>query len=179
MKDTTVRLSRKLSYVLRHDPASVGLTLDSQGWVRVDALLAALRVARADLDAVVATNDKQRFRVRVAPDGTAWIRASQGHSVPIDLGLDPVEPPAELFHGTPRRNLGSIMAEGLRAGQRHHVHLSADVATAQAVGRRRGDEVVLRVDAARLAATGALFYRSDNGVWLTDHVPPAYLAAPH
>ncbi|GAA1747803.1 RNA 2'-phosphotransferase [Luedemannella helvata] len=175
MKDTLVRLSRKLSYVLRHDPASVGLTLDTQGWVRVDALLAAVRVAREDLDAVVATNDKQRFRIRVAPDGTAWIRASQGHSVPVDLGLEPADPPAELFHGTPRRNVTSIMAEGLRPGQRHHVHLSTDLTTARAVGRRRGDEVILRVDAAPLASTGALFYRSDNGVWLTAHVPPPYL----
>ncbi|GAA1787839.1 RNA 2'-phosphotransferase [Luedemannella flava] len=170
-----IRLSRRLSYVLRHDPASVGLTLDAQGWVRVDALLKAVRITRAQLDTVVANDNKQRYRVRVATDGIAWIRASQGHSVPVDLGLDPADPPAELFHGTPRRNVAAIFADGLRPGQRHHVHLSPDVATAHAVGRRRGDEVVLRVDAAALSATGALFYRSDNGVWLTDHVPPTYL----
>lgn len=172
-----VRLSKRLSKILRHEPDSVGLTLDPQGWVRVDALLAALgrTHTRAELDDVVTNNDKQRFRVRTDEDGVEWIRASQGHSVEVDLALDPVEPPIELFHGTPRRNLDAILAEGLVPGQRHHVHLSIDTATAHVVGARRGDEVVLRVDAAGLAAFGGLFYRSDNGVWLTDHVPPEFL----
>ncbi len=164
-------LSKRLSYVLRHHPGSVGLTLADGGWVAVDELLAALgrhgrSVSRAELDRVVADNDKQRFAFD--PTGSR-IRAQQGHSLPVDLGLDPAQPPAVLFHGTPRRNLDSILAQGLHRAGRHHVHLSPDVTTARRVGGRRGDAVVLEVDTA--AVPGA-FYRSGNGVWLTDAVPP-------
>jgi putative RNA 2'-phosphotransferase len=171
-----VRLSRRLSYVLRHDPASAGLALDPQGWVAVEALLAALGVSRADLDAVVAGNDKRRYAVRHRPDGRDEIRANQGHSVPVDLGLDQVPPPPVLYHGTSAAALPSIRARGLERGGRHHVHLSPDVTTAQVVGRRRrGPVAVLVVDAAAMAVAGHAFYRSANGVWLTDHVPPRYL----
>jgi putative RNA 2'-phosphotransferase len=172
-----VRLSKRLSFVLRHRPDSIGLTLDEAGWVDVDRLLAALAahglpLSRDDLDAVVARNDKQRF----AFDGSGTrIRASQGHSVAVDLGYPAADPPAELFHGTVDRFLPAILAEGLRPGRRHAVHLSPDVATARTVGGRRGRPVVLRVDAARLAADGARFARSANGVWLVDAVPPDYL----
>jgi putative RNA 2'-phosphotransferase len=174
-----VRLSRRLSYILRHDPASVGLTLDPQGWVAVDDLLAALgtAVSRADLDAVVAGNDKRRYAIRPGPGGRDEIRASQGHSVPVDLGLDEAPPPPLLYHGTSTAALPSIRARGLERGGRHHVHLSPDVPTAQAVGRRRGPVAVLAVDAAAMSAAGYPFYRSANGVWLTDHVPPEYLRA--
>jgi putative RNA 2'-phosphotransferase len=173
-----VRLSRRISYILRHDPASAGLALDPQGWVAVDDLLAALgpSVSRADLDAVVAGNDKRRYAIRPGPAGREQIRASQGHSVPVDLGLDEVPPPPVLYHGTAAEALPSIQARGLDRGARHHVHLSPDLPTARAVGRRRrGPVAVLAVDAAGMAAAGHRFYRSANGVWLTDHVPPAYL----
>jgi putative RNA 2'-phosphotransferase len=172
-----VRVSKRLSYVLRHHPDSVGLVLDPAGWVEVDRLLGALtahglRLTRAELDAVVVGNDKQRF----AFDETgARIRASQGHSVTVELGYEPATPPAELFHGTVDRFLPSILAEGLRPRGRHAVHLGPDVATARTVGGRRGRPVVLRVDAARLAADGTRFARSANGVWLVDAVPPEYL----
>jgi putative RNA 2'-phosphotransferase len=172
-----VRVSKRLSYVLRHHPASVGITLDAAGWVDVDVLLAALaahglRLTRAELDAVVADNDKQRF----ALDSTGTrIRASQGHSLVVDLGYRPATPPDELFHGTVDRFLPAILAEGLRPVRRHAVHLSSDAATARTVGRRRGPAVVLRVDAARLLADGAQFTRSANGVWLVDAVPPGHL----
>jgi len=175
-----VRLSRRLSYILRHDPASVGLTLDPQGWVAVDDLLAALgtAVSRADLDAVVAGNDKRRYAIRPGPRGRDEIRASQGHSVPVELDLERVPPPPVLYHGTSAAALPSIRARGLERGGRHHVHLSPDTSTAQAVGRRRrGPVAVLAVDAAAMAAAGHAFYRSANGVWLTDHVPPEYLRA--
>jgi len=168
-----VRTSKRLSYVLRHAPDSVGLTLDEHGWVDVDDLLAALRLTRAELDDVVARNDKQRFAV----DGTGTrIRASQGHSVAVDLGYAPATPPAELFHGTADRFLASIRAEGLRPGNRHAVHLSPDTGTARRVGARRGRPVVLRVDAAAMARDGVAFTRSANGVWLVDAVPPRYLS---
>jgi putative RNA 2'-phosphotransferase len=173
-----VRVSKRLSFVLRHRPDSVGLVLDDAGWVAVDELLAALaahgmRLTRAELDHVVATNDKRRFEF----DGSGTrIRASQGHSVPVALGHATVEPPAELFHGTVQRFLEAILREGLRPGNRHAVHLSPDVATARAVGARRGRPVVLRVDAAAMAADGWTFTRSANGVWLVEAVPPSYLA---
>ena len=171
-------MSRRLSYVLRHRPESIGICLDESGWVPVDDLLAALTAAglpltRQELDAVVATNDKRRFAYD--PAGRR-IRASQGHSVHVDLGYAAQQPPPVLFHGTAERAVCSVLAEGLHAGRRHAVHLSADVATARAVGARRGRPVVLRVDAAGMTAEGAVFTRSENGVWLTDAVPARHLA---
>jgi putative RNA 2'-phosphotransferase len=155
----------------------VGLTLDRAGWVDVDDLLAALvrtglRVTRDDLEAVVRTSDKQRF----AFDGTGRrIRAQQGHSVEVDLGLEPQVPPADLWHGTVARALDPILREGLLPRGRHHVHLSSDPGTARAVGSRRGRPVVLHVDAAAMVASGHVFYRSGNGVWLVDAVAPVFL----
>lgn len=173
----TVRTSRFLSMVLRHRPESVGVTLDEAGWVEVDTLLAACaakgrRISRADLDHIVASNDKKRFAY--SGDGRR-IRASQGHSVPVQLGLAAAEPPAVLYHGTARATLGAILHEGLRPMSRQDVHLSADVATAVRVGSRHGRPAVLEVDAAGLAAAGHAFRISANGVWLTDRVPPERL----
>ncbi|MBQ1074428.1 RNA 2'-phosphotransferase [Micromonospora sp. C31] len=174
---TMVRLSKRMSLALRHEPARFGLAPDRAGWVSVDDLLVALRIDRVELDAVVAGDDKQRFAVRRGTDGVERIRANQGHSIPVDLGLTPSAPPARLYHGTSRVVLHSIRATGLHRGGRHHVHLSPDVATARRVGARRaGELVVLTVDAAAMARDGHAFYRSANGVWLTDAVPARYLA---
>ncbi|GGK14973.1 putative RNA 2'-phosphotransferase [Pilimelia terevasa] len=175
MDDT--RLSKRLSYVLRHAPQTVGLTLGPGGWVDVDALVSAFRahgvpIDRDRLARVVEGNDKRRFAV----DGDR-IRASQGHSVAVDLDLPAVAPPPVLHHGTAARHLPSITRDGLVRGRRHHVHLSADPDTARAVGARHGPPVVLRVDAAGMAADGHAFFRSANGVWLTAAVPPRYLGA--
>jgi putative RNA 2'-phosphotransferase len=172
-----VRVSKRLSFVLRHRPDSVGLALDDAGWVGVDELLAALgrsglRLSRAELDAVVAGNDKQRFAF---DESGTRIRASQGHSVPVALGYRTTMPPDVLFHGTVQRFLPAILADGLRPGRRHAVHLSPDLETALAVGGRRGRPVVLRVDAAAMVADGLSLTCSANGVWLTDAVPPRYL----
>ncbi|GAA1070498.1 RNA 2'-phosphotransferase [Kitasatospora arboriphila] len=173
----TVRVSKRLSRILRHDPGSVGITLDGAGWVGVDALLAALArhgraVSRAELDHVVETNNKRRFAF--SEDGLS-IRASQGHTVDVDLGLPPSDPPAVLYHGTTGRVLDAIFHEGLRPMARRDVHLSADTETATRVGSRHGRPVVLLVDAAAMARDGHVFRVSANGVWLTDAVPPAYL----
>jgi putative RNA 2'-phosphotransferase len=173
-----VRLSKRLSYVLRHAPASIGITLDEAGWVDVDVLLAALarhgvRIDRRRLEEVVASDGKQRYALD--PTGTR-IRASQGHSVPVDLGYAPQAPPPELFHGTPLRDLPAILQQGLVRGHRHAVHLSPDPGTARAVGLRRGPCAVLSVDAAALAAGGAVSTRSANGVWLVAAVPPQHLS---
>jgi putative RNA 2'-phosphotransferase len=167
-----VRRSKRLSYVLRHAPGSVGVALDAAGWTDVDALLAALGWTRAELEHVVATNDKRRFAL---DDTGERIRASQGHSLAVDLGYVAEVPPPVLFHGTAQRNVAAIEAEGLRPGRRHAVHLSPDEVTARRVGARHGRPVVLRVDAEGMARDGAVFTRSANGVWLVDAVPPAAL----
>lgn len=178
MSDDLTGTSRLLSYLLRHGPETIGLALDPAGWVDIEALLAAMAangrpVDRDLLDRVVAGTDKRRFEV----DGRR-IRAAQGHSVPVDLRLDPVVPPAVLYHGTVARFLPSILEHGLRRGSRVHVHLSADEGTATTVGSRRGRPLVLRVDAAGLHAAGHVFYRAANGVWLTSHVPPEWIRYP-
>ncbi|MEV6103396.1 RNA 2'-phosphotransferase [Streptomyces sp. NPDC051940] len=172
-----IRSSKRLSHCLRHDPARYGVKLDAAGWVEIDVLLAALdargtRLTRDELQEIVDGNDKRRFAL--SADGRR-IRASQGHSVPVDLGYEPQEPPPVLYHGTVGSSLDAIFRDGLRAMNRHDVHLSGDVATALRVGNRRGRPVVLAVDAARLHADGAEFRRSANGVWLVAEVPPGYL----
>jgi putative RNA 2'-phosphotransferase len=176
MSDAVTRASKFLAYVLRHDPASIGLTLGDGGWIPVDELLKAAaqhgkRLDAATIDAVLAAPGKKRYEVR---DGL--IRAAQGHSVAVDLGLDPVQPPPVLYHGTVARFLDGIFADGLRPGSRTHVHLSADTQTATTVGARRGKPVVLSVDSAAMNADGHEFFQASNGVWLTSHVPPAFLS---
>ncbi|MFB9447816.1 RNA 2'-phosphotransferase [Dactylosporangium vinaceum] len=174
-----VKISKRMSKALRHEPARAGLTLDAAGWVPVDEFLAAMHLDRATLDAVVAGNDKQRFAVAVGADGIERIRANQGHSIPVELGLEESQPPEMLFHGTAAASLSSILATGLNRGGRHHVHLSPDTATAARVGARRGGAtVILTVLAGDMARGGHTFYRSQNGVWLTDEVPPEFIRTP-
>ena len=143
----------------------------------VETLLTALAeqgqpLTRAEREQVVAENDKQRCALGPTTDR---IRASQGHSVPVELGYVAVQPPPLLYHGTPARNVPVILREGLKPGTRHDVHLSPDVETARRVGARRGEAVVLVVDAGGLARDGARFARSANGVWLVAHVPSRYV----
>lgn len=172
-----VRISKTLSYWLRHRPDEGDLTLDAQGWAQVDAVLAALSREHLpdDIDtllSVVEQNDKQRFEMTA---DMSRMRARQGHSVEVALDLKPTTPPATLYHGTVERFLTPILAEGLSKMKRHHVHLSADIATAERVGARRGSAVVLIIDAVAMHARGAHFYVTGNGVWLTDHVSPEFL----
>ncbi|MCB1493273.1 MAG: RNA 2'-phosphotransferase [Rhodobiaceae bacterium] len=174
---TDMQISRSLSYWLRHRPDDAGLQLDKSGWADVVAVLAALgerRIActRDRLHDVVARNEKNRFEL--SPDGHR-IRARQGHSFAVDLGLSETTPPPVLFHGTVERFLAAIMREGLKPMNRQHVHLSPDVETATKVGARRGKPVILTIDATGLAGAGHIFLLSSNGVWLTSHVPPAFL----
>lgn len=173
-------LSKFLSYVLRHHPEEIGVELAADGSIEVEALLAALAnhgrsIDRVELERVVATSDKQRFAFNA--DGTR-IRANQGHSVEVDLGLAALAPPSVLFHGTVARFLPSILQRGLVKGQRHHVHLAASAEVARAVGSRRGHAIVLEIDAEGMATGGHEFFRSENGVWLTDHVPARFIRPP-
>ncbi|MEN3539585.1 RNA 2'-phosphotransferase [Microbispora sp. ZYX-F-249] len=170
-----VRVSKYLARHLRHQPEAIGIELDAHGWVDVDALLTAAAshgfpISRAELEQVVDGNDKRRYVI----EGDR-IRASQGHSVRVDLDLPVVEPPPVLYHGTVARNVGAIRAEGLRPMARHHVHLSPDRETATRVGARRGKPVVLVVNAAGMHAAGHEFRVSANGVWLVDHVPADFI----
>jgi putative RNA 2'-phosphotransferase len=176
-----MKVSKRLSLHLRHAPEKIGIELTEDGWVDVTTLLAALgrhgmTVTRAELDTVVTENDKRRF----AFDGSGTrIRASQGHSVAVDLKLPVTSPPAELYHGTVDKFLPAIRREGLRPMNRTHVHLSATRETAVTVGARRGKPVVLAVDSAAMAEAGHEFRISENGVWLADAVPPEYLRLPN
>jgi putative RNA 2'-phosphotransferase len=177
MPPRLVKISKYLSKHLRHEPEALGLTLAPGGWVSVDQLLAACRehqfpISRDELNEVVAQNDKQRF----AFDETGTrIRANQGHSVEVDLQLGPLVPPDVLYHGTAQRFAEAIRKEGLRKMSRHHVHLSPDMEIALKVGKRHGAPVMFKVDALRMHQAGYHFYRSANGVWLVEHVPPEFL----
>ena len=175
--DRLVKISKYLSKHLRHRPERLDLELAPGGWVEVDLLLAScaahnFSITRAELEEVVAGNDKQRFSF----DETGRrIRANQGHSVGVDLRLEAASPPPVLYHGTSERAVKLIEAAGLRKMARHHVHLSKDAETAKKVGARHGRPVVFAVDAAGMVEAGHEFYVSANGVWLVESVPPQYL----
>lgn len=180
MKDYNKHLSKLLSYTLRHHPEHIGITLDKNGWAVVNDLLQRLNTAghmidRVLLEEIVATNSKKRFAFN---DDQTMIRASQGHSIEIDLGIETGEPPALLYHGTAAKNRESILAEGLQKRNRQHVHLSDSEQTATEVGRRHGQPLIFHVDAARMRKDGFVFYCSENKVWLTDEIPAAYLSIP-
>ncbi|MBC7902334.1 MAG: RNA 2'-phosphotransferase [Gemmatimonadaceae bacterium] len=170
-------LSKFLSYTLRHHPELIGLAMDENGWADVDELIfksaqAGRIFQKSDLEEIVATNDKKRF---LLIEDKSRIRASQGHSVNINLNLQAQTPPAILYHGTVEKSLESIRQEGLQKMSRQHVHLSTDKATAVNVGGRHGKPIILVIDTAGMDKAGFTFYLSDNGVWLTDNVPPAFI----
>ncbi|MEO6862906.1 MAG: RNA 2'-phosphotransferase [Microcoleus sp.] len=178
MNDTRLtKISRYLSKYLRHAPSRIGIQLAPGGWVPVSELLDACKknnfpVLQSELKEVVAQNDKQRFSF----DSTSTlIRANQGHSVEVDLQLEPAVPPDILYHGTSSTAVESILSQGIRKMSRHHVHLSADIQTARKVSARHGISAVFTVDAAAMQRDSHTFYCSDNKVWLVDFVPPNYL----
>ena len=180
MPQDLIQVSKFLSLALRHKPGQIGLALDGQGWADIGELIEkaganGTALTRELIAEVVATSDKQRFAIDAAGQR---IRANQGHSIGVDLGLAPKTPPAVLFHGTAEKSLAAIRAEGLKRGRRQHVHLSPDEPTAIKVGRRHGRPVVLRIAAVRMASAGHAFFLSTNGVWLTDCVPAEFIAFP-
>jgi putative RNA 2'-phosphotransferase len=167
-----VRKSKHLSKVLRHDPASVGITLTEAGWASISAILLALNLKMEELNEVVAGNNKNRFEI--SEDGM-FIQARQGHSVKVDLGYPEATPPDVLYHGTSRQTVTVILRDGLKKMLRHHVHMSPDLRTAKVVAARRPDPIVLMVDSKAMFSAGIKFYLTGNGVWLTDYVDPKYI----
>jgi putative RNA 2'-phosphotransferase len=176
-KTRQIKISKYLSQHLRHTPDRLGLTLNPGGWVSIEQLLLACAehqfpITQAELEAVVANSDKQRFSF----DATRTkIRANQGHSTEVDLQLRPQVPPQVLYHGTAEQFVPSILEAGLLKMSRHQVHLSQEIETARRVGMRHGRPVIFAIDAAAMQGDEFTFYCSDNGVWLVDHVPPEYL----
>lgn len=172
LKDT----SKFLSLILRHKPQLVGLELDEHGWADVEDLIRRVNRKRQldlpTLEQIVATDEKQRYSFSA---DSKLIRANQGHSIPVDVELEELEPPEILYHGTARRYGSSIITQGLLKMSRLYVHLSSDVETAEKVGRRHGKPIIFRVESLRMFNDGYKFYRSVNGVWLTEHVPAKYL----
>ncbi len=171
------RESKFLSFVLRHKPEEAGITLGPGGWVNIETLLVGMAKAghtlrRDMLLEIVRTSDKRRFTI--SPDGVN-IRAAQGHSVPVDLGLTLKTPPDVLYHGTAQKTLAIILEQGLRPQGRQNVHLSADIDTATTVGKRHGVPVILAVDTGGVTRRGDVFWQADNGVWLSGEIAPEFL----
>ena len=171
-------LSKTVAYALRHKPEQFGLTVDRAGWVAVSELLEGLRAegvsaTEVELQEIVAEDTKQRFSIV-----GGRIRANQGHSIPVELGLQALTPPEFLFHGTATRFLASIEAEGIKSMSRHAVHLSESMETAEKVGQRHGKPVILTVASQQMHEQGFEFTRSENGVWLVSSVPVAFICVP-
>lgn len=171
-----IKLGRFLSYVLRHNPSAAGITLDAHGWADVGELLFGVRrtgrqIDMDTLERIVRENNKRRYSFS---ENHTKIRANQGHSIPVDIELKEEKPPRRLYHGTAERFLPSIRREGIRKMNRQFVHLSADFQTATEVGLRHGTPAVIVIDAEAMARNGTVFYLSENGVWLCEHVAPEY-----
>ncbi len=181
MNDKQIKnISKFLSLVLRHKPETIGIELDDQGWVSTEELLDKLsnknkQISMDELIEVVDKNNKKRFSFN---EDKSMIRASQGHSLKLDLGYSPVEPPEFLYHGTATRFLDGIKKTGLEKRNRHQVHLSLELGTAKSVGQRHGKAIILTVRSKEMHEAGFKFYVSANDVWLTDAVPTTYIDFP-
>ncbi len=174
-RENDIKLGRFLCLILRHHPEEAGITLDEHGWADVRALLRGVCATGREIDMetlerIVREDNKQRYSFN---EDHTKIRANQGHSIPVDVELRKVQPLQYLYHGTAARFLPAIRTDGIRKMNRQYVHLSPDYQTAVAVGRRHGSPVVvLRIDAGAMAQNGMAFFRSENGVWLCEYVPP-------
>jgi putative RNA 2'-phosphotransferase len=169
------KISKYFSYLLRHDPESIGLSLDENGWADIDELVQKtvdFDLNRNLIDIVVETNDKKRFSIS---DDGVHIRANQGHSIGVDLDLKSIQPPQLLVHGTAEKFIELIRNQGLNKMQRHHVHLSESPAVAKNVGSRYGKPILLSISAKEMFDDGFKFFKSVNNVWLVDNVPQKYI----
>ncbi len=176
-KRRQIKISKFLSYVLRHHPESIGIKLDSGGWTDVEKLIRqvnrkSIQITLDEIRTAVKENDKQRFSFS---EDELKIRANYGHSIEVDLGYSPMEPPGVLYHGTAEKNLKAIRNNGLNKGNRQYVHLSPDLDTAISVGQRHGKLIVLKVQSGQMYLDGHEFFLSKSGIWLTEYVPTEYL----
>ena len=177
MEEKHIKLSRFLSLILRHKPEIIGLTLDNQGYLNVDELIKKTNnsgryIDEKILDEIVETDNKGRYSYN---DNKSMIRANQGHSISVNLGLLECKPPDILYHGTAKKFANKIIEEGLDKQNRLHVHLSENIDTAISVGSRRGKSIVFIVNAKEMYEDGCEFYVSENNVWLVDKVDKRYL----
>ena len=176
------KISKFLSYILRHHPEDIGLDVDARGWAHLPSLISKAQnngrsISKKQIMEVMEKSDKQRFTLS---DDGEYIRAGYGHSIDVELGLEPKSPPVQLFHGTAQQNVVSILETGLQPQDRTHVHLSDNIADAQAVGSRHGQPQILGVQAQKMYAAGFPFYQSDSepAIWLVQKVPPKYITEP-
>lgn len=167
------RKGKHLAFLLRHDKEALdnGL-IDRNGWRKVSELIKNQGYTRELLDGIVETNNKQRYEYN---GDKSKIRARQGHSINVDVGLIDTIPPSTLYHGTSTKALESIYKQGIIKGGRLYVHLSKDEETALKVGSRHGTPYVLVIDSEQMYKDGVKFYLSNNGVWLTDYVDTKYI----
>ena len=176
LEEKTKKISRLLSYWLRHHPEDIGLNMNSEGWVNVRELIEKsknkIQFDFNELKYIVQNNDKKRFMLS---DDFCEIRACQGHSIDVDVDFKEVIPPQILFHGTSKKTIDLIKKEGLKKMNRKYVHLSPDVETASKVGARKGDFLVLEIEAMKMRSDGYKIFISENGVFLTDNVPAKYI----
>lgn len=170
--------SKFIALILRHKPEEIGISLDEHGWANVDELIAGIAKTQPFtmemLEEIVASDEKQRYSFN---EDKTLIRANQGHSIPVDVELEEKAPPTILYHGTGKKYVASINAQGLIPKSRLYVHLSSDYETAAKAGRRHGKPFVFQVAAEDMRKDGYKFYQSVNGVWLTKTVPVEYLKA--
>ena len=171
------KMGRFISFILRHHPETIGIELDEHGWANVEELLFGInnngRIIDMELlEEIVRTDQKQRYSFN---EDKTLIRANQGHSIPVNVELEEMQPPQVLYHGTASRFLDSIMQDGLKPMSRLYVHLSSSIETAKVVGARHGAPVILKINTSQMQEDGMKFYLSKNGVWLTNNIPTKYI----
>ena len=176
MKNKKDSMSKFISLVLRHHPEAAYIQLDEHGWADVEQLISGIKktgrkINRQTLEEIVRTDEKQRYSFS---EDKTLIRANQGHSISVDVGLKEQEPPEFLYHGTAAGFYESIKKQGIKPMSRLYVHLSKDIETAVNVGKRHGKPIVLKIHSGIMYQDGVSFYLSENGVWLTKKVEPKY-----
>ncbi len=178
ISNNKTQLSKFLALLLRHKPHTIGLTLDKNGWARVEELICLINkqgqhtINFEILCEIVENDDKQRFAFN---DDKSLVRTSQGHSIAVDVELKECCPPDILYHGTATKYEENIDKDGLISKNRLYVHLSADMDTAKKVGARHGQVLIYEVDCNKMKKEGFKFFISENNVWLTKNVPVRFL----
>ncbi|WP_042348775.1 RNA 2'-phosphotransferase [Bacillus massiliigorillae] len=177
MTSNNERLSKFISLILRHKPEAIGITLDEFGYANVCELIEGINDSGRYIDLnilknIVKDDKKGRF---IFDESMTLIRANQGHSINVNVELKKVTPPRYLFHGTAKKNLDSIIDNGIKKMNRLYVHLSDNTSTATKVGARHGEPIVLKIDSQKMYGNGFEFYLSENHVWLVEFVPSEYI----